>query len=104
MHLKSDSTTHRPSVFGTIVSTLFGIAVMPAGLINTFWGNDPFFGIFLIVMSFLYFPPAQTLLWRRFRFPLPLIARFLLAIFLVIAILGVGELFAKIDLMMMDLR
>lgn len=101
---KSQITMQGPSVLGTIVSTLFGIAVMPAGLVNTFWGNDPFFGIFLIVLAFLYFPWADALLWKRFRFPVPLVAKILLGIFIIIATLGVGELFAKIDLMMQDLK
>src|SRR5687768_17168723 len=104
MHLKSETTLQRPSLFGTIISTLFGIAVVPAGLINTFWGNDPFFGIFLIVLAFLYFPWADALLWKRFRFPIPLVVKILLAIFIIVATLGVGELFARIDLMMADLK
>ena len=104
MYHKSETTVQRPSLAGTITSTLFGIAVLPAGLINIFWGNDPFFGIFLIVLAYLYLPPADRLLWSRCRFPVPMIVKILLAIFIVVATLGVGELFDKIDLMMADLK
>ena len=44
---------------GKIVSWLFGIAVLAAGLVNTFWGNDTGFGIFLVLLSLTYFLPVQ---------------------------------------------
>lgn len=82
-----------------ILSWIFGIAVFAAGIINTFWGNDPFFGIFLILLSFVYFPPVNTMIRERYGFSIPLILKILLAAFIIMAALGVGELFDKIDLM-----
>lgn len=86
-----------------IVSWLFGIAVFAAGIINTFWGNDPFFGIFLIVLSFIYFPPVNSVIKILFGFSVPVLVKILLAVFIIMAVLGVGELFDKIEIMIRDL-
>jgi len=71
--------------------------------VNTFWGNDPFFGIFILLVSLIYFPPAYDLFKKVTRFLIPVVVKILLGLFVVWAALGVGELFDKIDLMMMDL-
>ena len=90
-----------------IIGWIFGSAVFAAGVVNTFWGNDPGFGIFLLFLSFVHFPPTSAILndiakqWSGFR--VSAIAKIALGIFIVWATLGVGELFDKINLMMMDL-
>ena len=90
-----------------IISWIFGIAVFAAGVVNTIWGNDPGFGVFLLLLSFVYFPPMSAILndiakqWVGFR--VPTIAKLALGIFIVWAALGVGELFDKINLMPIDL-
>ena len=86
-----------------ILSWIFGIAVFAAGIINTFWGNDPFFGIFLILLSFIYFPPVNFFVHIFFGFSVPVLLKILLAIFIIMAVLGVGELFDKIEIMKRDL-
>jgi hypothetical protein len=90
-----------------MIGWIFGIAVFAAGLVNTFWGNDPGFGIFILLLSFLYFPPSSDLLSaiskRWTGFAIPRVAKLVLGIFIIWAMLGVGELFDKINLMMMDL-
>ncbi len=85
------------------ISWLFGIAVFAIGIINVFWGNDPGFGVFLMVLSFVYFPPANVMLKKMTGFSIHRIVKIVLGIFVIWASLGVGELFDKIDLMMMDL-
>ena len=85
-----------------ILSWIFGIAVFAAGIINTFWGNDPFFGIFLILLSFVYFPPVTSFVYILFGFTVPWYVKILLAVFIIMAVLGVGELFDKIELMRRD--
>ncbi|HEX6175351.1 MAG TPA: hypothetical protein VF089_15195 [Candidatus Binatia bacterium] len=86
---------------------IFGIAVFAAGVVNTFWGNDPGFGVFILLLSLVYFPPTSNILGaiskRLLGFPIPKVARIVLGIFIIWATLGVGELFDKINLMMMDL-
>jgi hypothetical protein len=104
MNNKSDSMMNTTSTATNIISWIFGIAAFAIGLVNTFWGNDPGFGIFLLVLSFAFYPPVNVLVKNVTGFSIPLIAKIILAIFIFWASLGVGELFDKIDLMMMDLR
>lgn len=87
-----------------IMSWLFGTVVLAIGLINTFWGNDLGFGVFLILLSFIYFPPTNVILKKITGFSIPLVINILLGLFIIWAALGVGELFNKIELMMMDLE
>ncbi len=89
-----------------IISWLFGIVFFAIGVVNSFWGNDPFFGIFIILLSLVYFLPVNDILKKMTGFSIPGmgIVKILLGIFILWASLGVGELFDKIDLMMMDLR
>jgi hypothetical protein len=85
-----------------ILSWFFGVVVFAIGLVNSFWGNDPGFGVFLLLLSFVYFPPANTLIRERTGFSIPGWAKISLGLFIIWASLGVGELLDKIDLMMMD--
>jgi hypothetical protein len=79
--------------------------VFGAGIINTFWGKPAGFGIFLILLSFVYFLPVNAILKKLFGFTIPgmPILKVLLGIFIIWAVLGVGDLFDKIDLMKKDL-
>ena len=90
-----------------IITWIFGIAVFAAGIVNTFWGNDPGFGVFILLLSFVYFPPTSAILDAIFKrvtgFSIPKIGQIVLGIFIIWATLGVGELFDKINLMMTDL-
>ncbi|WKL44096.1 hypothetical protein [Flavobacterium sp. ZE23DGlu08] len=87
-----------------IISWGFGIVVLVIGIINTFWGNDLGFGVFLIVLSVIYFPPTNVIFKKITGFSIPLVIKILLGLFIIWAALGVGELFNKIELMMMDLE
>lgn len=105
MHNKAETRMNNTSVAGQIFSYIFGLIVLALGLINSFWGNDPEFGIFLVLLSFVYFVPVNDMLKKLTRFSIPgfAIVKVLLGIFIIWASLGVGELFDKIDLMIMDL-
>lgn len=87
-----------------VISWMFGLAALAIGFVNTFWGNDPGFGIFIILLSFTYFLPVNVLLRKMVGFSIPKIGiiKILLALFILWASLGVGELFDKIELMRMD--
>ena len=89
-----------------IISWLFGIVFFAIGVVNTFWGNDPGFGVFILLLSFVYFLPVNDILKKMTGFSIPGmgIVKILLGILILWASLGVGELFDKIDIMMMDLR
>ncbi len=86
------------SILGWLVGALF----LAIGLVNTFWGNDPFFGIFIMLASLVYFPPSISLFSNITRLSIPLFVKILLALFILWAALGVGELFDKIHLMLLD--
>ena len=86
----------------TIFSWLFGILFFAIGLVNTFWGNDSAFGVFILLLSFVYFLPVNDILkkWTGFHIPKFWILKLLLGIVILWAALGVGELFDKIEMMM----
>ncbi|MBW7468066.1 hypothetical protein K0O23_13405 [Pontibacter aydingkolensis] len=85
-----------------IISWLFGIIAFAIGVVNTFWGNDPGFGIFILLLSFVYFLPVNDILRKIAGFTIPKLRllKILLGIFIIWAAMGVGELFDKIELMM----
>ena len=91
------------SIAWNTISVIFGLAFLAIGLINTFWGNDPEFGGFIVLLSFIYFPPVNTVIRRWMGFSIPVIAKIVLGLFIIWASLGVGELFNKIELMRGDL-
>ena len=91
------------SKIGEVINWIFGVFVFAAGVLNLFWGNDPLFGIFLLLLSFVYFPPVHALLGKWTGVSIPGIIKFILGILIIWVVLGVGELFNKIELMMKDL-
>lgn len=90
-----------------IISWIYGLLVCAVGVVNTFWGNDPEFGVFILLLSFVYFPPTSAILDAIFKkvtgLSIPKTGKIVLGIFILWATLGVGELFDEINLMMMDL-
>jgi hypothetical protein len=105
MDNKSEVIVNNKSNVLNIISWLFGITVFAVGVVNTFWGNDPGFGVFILLLSFVYFLPVNAILKKMTGFSIPGmgIIKIVLGIFIIWASLGVGELFDKIDLMMTDL-
>ena len=91
------------SALGNIVGWLFGIVVLAIGIVNMFWGNDPYFGIFLFLLGLVFFPPVNALIRKLLGFSVPLVVKIVLGVFIVWAALGVGELFNKIELMVNSL-
>lgn len=90
----------------TIISWIFGLLFLAIGIINTFWGNDPGFGVFIILLSLVYLLPVNTIFKNRTGFTIPglKIIKVLLGIFILWAAMGVGELGNKIELMMRDIN
>ena len=105
MNNKSEIIMDNQSTVLNIISWMFGIVFFAIGIVNTFWGNDPGFGVFILLLSFVYFLPVNAILKKITGFSIPKmgIVKILLAVFILWASLGVGELFDKIDLMMKDL-
>jgi len=105
MNTTSEVKISNTSIVGNTINFLFGIVVLAIGVVNMFWGNDLYFGIFLALLSFVYFLPVNTILRKIAGFSIPRIGllKIALGIFIIWAALGVGELFNKIELMVMGL-
>lgn len=102
MSNKLEATMHNRSILVKTISWLVGILFIAIGMINTFWGNDPGYGIFIVMLSLLYFPPVAAFSRRITGKSIPIIVKILLGIFIIWSALGVGELIEKIDLMLND--
>jgi hypothetical protein len=89
-----------PKFIPAAISIFFGLLFGFIGFVNLFWGNDPLFGLFLLLLSLIYYPPIQRFIEQKTGFPIPGMAKLLLGIFILWASLGVGELFDKIELML----
>ena len=99
------SEINQTTTVGKVISFLFGLAVVAAGIINTFWGQPTGFGVFLIILSFVYFLPVKSIFKSLTGYTIPgmIALRILLALFIIWAVIGVGDLFKKIELMKLDL-
>ena len=94
---------NRSKVFSTL-GWLFALTVFAIGVVNTFWGNDPGLGVGCVVLSFLFLPPVNSLIAKKTGIIIPAAVKIVLALLLLWVALGVGELFAKVDLMITDLK
>ena len=99
MNNKSNVMVNDNPTILDFISWVFGILVFAIGMVNSFWGNDPFFGVFIILLSFLYFPPVTAIFKKITGFNIPRFVKIVVGIFILWAALGVGELFDKIELM-----
>ncbi|MCU0420011.1 MAG: hypothetical protein MUC38_10190 [Cyclobacteriaceae bacterium] len=89
---------------GRALSVLVGLGIALMGAVNVGWGNDPFFGVFLIGLALVFFPPVTTLIHAKTGFAVHPIIKVLVALFAVWAAVGVGELGDKVELMMATFR
>jgi uncharacterized membrane protein len=94
------------SIVLNVIGWLFGAVVFAIGVVNTFWGNDTGFGVFIIILSLVYFLPVNDIIKRTNEFLNTRmgIVKIVLGVFILWAALGVGELFDKINLMTMTFR
>jgi hypothetical protein len=83
----------------TFINWVFGLLFSAIGLVNLFWGNDPEFGVFIILISLIYYPPLQQLIQKGTPFSIPKWILIVLGLFVLWASLGVGELLNKIQMM-----
>ena len=101
MNNTSAFKTDNTSTISNYISWLFGVIFFAIGLVNTFWGNDTAFGLFILLLSSIYFLPVNAILQKLLGFSIPKIGwlKIALGICILVAALGVGELFDKIELM-----
>lgn len=91
------------TVANNLISWILGVLFILIGTINLFWGNDPFFGVLIILMSLVYLPPTISIIKKKIGYSLPLFIKFIVGIFILWSAIGVGELFDKIDMMKKDI-
>lgn len=89
---------------GNIISSVFGLVAMAIGFVNTFWGNDLFYGIFIFLLAFAFFPPVTRKFHSITGIAINPLLKLLLAAFIIWSAVGVGELFDKVDMMLSDFR
>lgn len=82
------------------LSWIFAVLFSVIGVINCFFGNDSEFGIFILFLSLLFYPPIQFLCNKKIGWTIPKIVLISFGLFILWASLGVGELLNKIQLML----
>jgi len=83
------------AIFVQVIRYLFAILFSIIGLINSFWGNDPYYGVFVILLSLPFYPVFSERFIKQIRtWHLIILGGFILW-----TALGVAELFNKIALM-----
>ncbi len=83
------------AIFVQVIRYLLAILFSLIGLINSLWGNDPFYGVFVILLSLPFYPVFS----ERFVKPIRTWHLIILGGFILWTALGVAELFDKIALM-----
>lgn len=87
------------SFLSNTVHLLFGLLFSFIGFVNTFWGNDPYFGLFIILISMVFYLPVINAIVDKIPKRGMLILKIVLGLFILWSGLGVGELFDKIEIM-----
>lgn len=75
---------------------IFGTVVFTAGILNLLLVH-PVPGIAYLILSLVYFPPANTYLRKKTGFTIPVIIKVTLGIVLIMFTLGVSDLGDMID-------
>lgn len=88
------------NLIGEILGWIFGVIFFMIGLVNVFWGNDPLFGVFIVVSSTVFMPPVNKLFTNITGWKIPVYMKVLLGAFILWSALGVGELPDKVDMML----
>jgi len=65
-----------------------------------FWGNDPFFGLIIFMISWIFYQPILVLILEKIPTKFLLGIKIILGLLIVWSSLGVGELPDKIELML----
>lgn len=87
-----------------VLGWMLGLPILLVGLINTFWGNDMVFGLFIALGAFVYMPPGYAFWLKKTKIKLPVALKLVMFAVFIWVVLGVGELPNKVDMMLADLR
>lgn len=81
------------------IEALISLVFILVGLVNLFWGNDQFFGLFIILIALVFIAPFRQWIKKITGIWIAGWLRILVALFIVWSSMGVGELPEKIDMM-----
>ena len=70
------------------------------GIVNCVVGNDPEFGVFILLLSLLFYPPLRLVFQQKTGWSIPSFVLILLGLFILWSSLGVGELLDKIKMIL----
>ena len=82
-----------------IISICFGVLFSFKGFANAYWGNDPYFGLVIICISFFYYLPLIDFSRRAVSARNLFILKVIFGFLILWASLGVGELDDKLEMM-----
>ena len=82
-----------------IISICFGVLFSFIGFANAYWGNDPYFGLVIICISFFYYLPLIDFSRRAVSARNLFILKVIFGFLILWASLGVGELDDKLEMM-----
>lgn len=100
MNKSQSAMNNNPNIFLDVISWFFGILFLAIATINMIWGNDFYFGLFLALLSFAFFPPVTGFVQKKLDIRIPGILKVALGMFIIFAAMGVGELPEKIEMML----
>jgi hypothetical protein len=79
-----------------MVSWIFGIVVWVIGVLNVFFVHAvP--GVVYFLLSFLYFPPINVILKKKYGHSIPVVVKIILGVLIITFTLGVSDLGNMID-------
>ena len=83
-----------------LLNWLFAVLFSAIGLVNCFVGNDPEFGIFILFLSLLFYPPFRLIFQKKIGWMIPPVVLIVLGLFVFWSSLGVGQLLEKIKMVL----
>jgi len=92
-------SSHMRCLMREMVVFVFGVLFSAIGFVNTFWGNDPYYGLAVLTASFLFYLPLIDVLRTRASAQQGTALLVLLGAFILWSSIGVGELWDKTAMM-----
>ena len=78
-----------------LIVVTFGVLFSAIGFVNTFCGNDPYYGLAALTASFLFYLPLIDVVRTRVSAQQSTVLRALLGAFILRSSIGVNELWDK---------
>ena len=82
-----------------LIVVAFGFLFSAIGFVNTFWGNDPYYGLAVLTASFLFYLPLIDVIRAGVSAQQGTALLVLLGAFILWSSVGVGELCDKTAMM-----